>query len=51
MARSLRRAISAIADQAPLLGAHLEASVRTGGRCIYLPEPSATLTWSVDRSS
>ena len=38
--RSLRRAIAAVADQAPLLGAHLEESVRTGGHCIYLPEPA-----------
>jgi hypothetical protein len=46
--RSLRRAIAAIGDQAPLLGAHLEESVRTGGYCIYLPEPAAALSWTVD---
>ena len=46
--RSLRRAIAAITVQAPLLGAHLEESVRTGGHCIYLPEPSAALSWRVD---
>ena len=46
--RSLRRAIAAIADQAPLLGAHLDESVRTGGHCIYLPDPSAALSWRVD---
>ncbi|MDT0354030.1 AAA family ATPase [Pseudonocardia charpentierae] len=45
--RSLRRAIAAIADQAPLLGAHLDGAVRTGGRCIYLPDPSAGLSWRV----
>ncbi len=46
--RSLRRAIAAIADQAPLLGAHVEESVRTGGYCIYLPEPAAALSWTVE---
>lgn len=45
--RSLRRTIAGIAQQAPLLGAHLEASVRTGGHCIYLPEPGPALSWTV----
>ncbi|MDN5933334.1 MAG: hypothetical protein L0I24_20095, partial [Pseudonocardia sp.] len=45
--RSLRRTIAAIAEQAPSLGAHLEASVRTGGHCIYLPEPGSALSWTV----
>jgi hypothetical protein len=49
VARSLRRAIAAIAEQAPLLGEHLEQSVRTGGYCLYLPVPGAAeLSWSVD---
>jgi hypothetical protein len=47
VARSLRRAIAAIADQAPLLGEHLTQSVRTGGYCIYLPVPAAQLAWTV----
>lgn len=46
--RSLRRAIAAVAVQAPLLGAHLDDSVRTGGRCIYLPDPAAAMSWRVD---
>jgi tetratricopeptide (TPR) repeat protein len=46
--RSLRRAIAAVALQAPLLGAHLDESVRTGGRCIYLPDPAAALSWRVE---
>ncbi|MDN5861735.1 MAG: hypothetical protein L0H84_24305, partial [Pseudonocardia sp.] len=45
--RSLRRTIAAIAAQAPLLGAHLETSVRTGGHCIYLPEPGSVSSWTV----
>lgn len=51
VARSLRRAIAAIGDQAPLLGTHLSDAVRTGGHCIYRPEPGAALAWSVDRSA
>ena len=48
VARSLRRAIAAVTEQAPLLGTHLAESVRTGGQCIYLPEPAAALSWTVD---
>ena len=48
VARSLRRAIAAITVQAPLLGTHLEESVRTGRQCLYLPEPSVALSWRVD---
>ncbi|MGH9192361.1 MAG: hypothetical protein ACRDZ0_07795 [Acidimicrobiales bacterium] len=45
--RSLKRAIAAIGQQAPELGAHLEVSVRTGRYCSYLPEPAA-LSWTVE---
>ncbi len=45
--RSLRRAIAAITEQAPPLGAHLEQSVRTGRHCIYLTDPAAALSWTV----
>ncbi|MET0864488.1 MAG: AAA family ATPase [Nakamurella sp.] len=47
VARSIRRSIAALTDQAPLLGAHLEAAVRTGRYCIYLPEPSTNMSWTV----
>ena len=46
--RSLRRAIAGIAQQAPLLGAHLDESVRTGRYCVYRPAPAAALSWSVE---
>jgi hypothetical protein len=46
--RSLRRAVAAVTDQAPLLGAHLQESVRTGGYCIYLPQPAAAMSWTVE---
>jgi len=45
--RSLRRTISGITRQSPLLGAHLEESIRTGRYCMYLPEPGAHLSWVV----
>lgn len=45
--RSIRRAIGAVAAQAPELGAHLEVSVRTGRECSYRPDPAAALTWEV----
>lgn len=45
--RSIRRAIAAVAAQAPELGAHLEVSVRTGRECSYRPDPAAALTWEV----
>ena len=51
VARSLRRAISAISAQAPLLGAHLDEAVRTGRHCIYLPDPAAAVDWTVDRTN
>lgn len=45
--RSIRRAIAAVAAQAPELGAHLEVSVRTGRECSYRPDPAAALAWEV----
>ncbi|WP_158282870.1 AAA family ATPase [Nocardioides silvaticus] len=48
--RSIKRAISAVGAVAPELGAHLEASVRTGRQCRYQPDPAAALTWEVTAS-
>lgn len=45
--RSIRRTISAVGRQAPLLGAHLDDAVRTGRHCLYLPAPDVALTWTV----
>jgi hypothetical protein len=47
--RNVRRAIAAIGRAVPGLGAHLDASVRTGHACTYAPEPSTLLTWTVTR--
>jgi hypothetical protein len=45
--RSLKRAVAALAEQVPDLGAHLDRSLRTGRFCSYSPEPSTALTWEV----
>ena len=46
--RSLKRAITAIEQQSPELGAHLAVSIRTGRYCCYQPEPAAALRWVVE---
>jgi hypothetical protein len=48
VARSLRRAVSAVDAVIPGLGSHLRVSVRTGRYCAYDPEPATALTWTVD---
>lgn len=47
--RNIRRAIAAIDAVLPNLAAHLRASIHTGHRCSYNPEPAAALTWHVSR--
>jgi hypothetical protein len=37
--KAIRVALARIGTAHPLLGAHLEATVRTGNACIYLPPP------------
>jgi hypothetical protein len=48
VARSLRRAIAAVAVAAPSLGSHLEVSIRTGRACRYAPDPAVALSWTVE---
>jgi tetratricopeptide (TPR) repeat protein len=43
--RAIRAAISRIAEQSPALGAHLEATIRTGTYCGYVPDPGAPIAW------
>lgn len=43
--RALRAAVSAISTAAPQCGAHLDASIRTGGTCRYQPPPGPTMRW------
>lgn len=46
VAIAIRRAITAIGRHQPLLAAHLEVSVRTGGSLAYVPDPLAGVRWS-----
>ena len=43
--RAIRSAMTRIADQSPALGAHLEATIRTGTYCAYVPDPHAPIDW------
>ena len=43
--RAIRAAMARIADQSPALGAHLEATIRTGTYCAYVPDPHAPIDW------
>ncbi len=43
--RAIRAAMSRLAEQSPALGAHLEATIRTGTYCAYVPDPGAPIAW------
>jgi hypothetical protein len=45
--RSLRACLSHLAAQAPLAGAHLQGSIRTGLSCRYDPAPGGPSRWRV----
>ena len=45
--RSIARAINQIQLADPILGDHLERSIRTGRTCGYEPGPSAPMTWEM----
>ena len=43
--RAIRSTLARIAAQDPELGAHLEATIRTGTFCSYTPDPRAPIAW------
>jgi tetratricopeptide (TPR) repeat protein len=43
--RAIRAALAKIAEQDRALGDHLEATVRTGTFCSYVPDPRAPIRW------
>ena len=43
--RAIRAAMARIAEQSPALGAHLEATIRTGTYCAYVPDPRVPIAW------
>ena len=47
MTRAIRAAVSRIGEQSPALGSHLDATVRTGTFCSYVPDPRVPMTWEL----
>jgi tetratricopeptide (TPR) repeat protein len=45
--RAIRAALSHIGEQSAALGAHLEATIRTGTFCSYAPDPRAPIHWEL----
>lgn len=43
--RAIRLAMARIDSHSPALGAHLEASIRTGTYCSYRPDPRLPVSW------
>jgi hypothetical protein len=43
--RAIRAALARIAEQSPALGRHLEATIRTGAFCSYVPDPRVPIRW------
>ena len=43
--RAIRASLERIAEQHVPLGAHLEATVRTGMFCSYTPDPRVPIVW------
>jgi hypothetical protein len=49
--KAIDRAIRAISEQDPYLGAELGTRIDTGGNCCYTPDPIRPLSWIVDAGS
>jgi hypothetical protein len=45
VARAIKRATNRVARQNPLLGRHLDATIRTGISCSYTPDPRLRVSW------
>src|SRR5215216_3357174 len=43
--RAVRQAIVRVGEHHPVLGEHLERTIRTGTYCAYVPEPGAPAVW------
>jgi tetratricopeptide (TPR) repeat protein len=43
--RAIRASMERITEYSPGLGAHLEATIRTGTFCAYVPDPRAPIAW------
>jgi hypothetical protein len=47
--KAIRSAICHLGKQLPALGHHLTATVRTGHRCVYQPDPRVPHRWATER--
>jgi tetratricopeptide (TPR) repeat protein len=47
--KAIRSAINHLGEQLPDLGRHLTATVRTGTRCVYQPDPRIPHRWTTER--
>ncbi|MEO8247467.1 MAG: AAA family ATPase [Chloroflexota bacterium] len=47
VSRAIRSSMQRIARQEPALGAHLDATIRTGAFCSYAPDPRSPIAWQV----
>jgi non-specific serine/threonine protein kinase len=47
--KAIRSAISHVGVQLPELGRHLSATVHTGHRCVYVPDPRAAQCWTTEQ--
>jgi hypothetical protein len=45
--RAIRSAVDRVSTESPDLGAHLNATIRTGTFCAYMPDPRAPIHWVV----
>jgi non-specific serine/threonine protein kinase len=45
--RAIRGALDRIRAQSPLLGRHLDATIRTGAYCSYTPDPRVPIQWEL----
>jgi hypothetical protein len=45
--RAIRAALARIGEHSTGLGAHLDATIRTGTFCSYTPDPRAPITWQL----
>ena len=43
--KRIREALRRVAEHHPMLGYHLRAGVRTGARCVYVPDPAEARRW------
>jgi hypothetical protein len=49
--RAIKAALLKLTGRLPALADHFAATVRTGHRCAYLPDPRVRITWNTDGPS